>query len=102
MNTLRTRYENGEEVVTVNGHTGVLVNKREIENFRGPVPLSEYPINEDPNPIVVPKKCQTPHHATQEITVRYLEPPPLPPPGEIIIQQEVSLASFFYNPIIAY
>lgn len=88
-NVLKIFYENGQELVSVNGVTGVLANKSEIESFRGPIPLSEYPINDDPNPIVVPKKCATPHHATQEITIRYLEPPPLPPPGDIIIQQEL-------------
>lgn len=86
---LKTVYENGEELVSVNGYKGVLVNKTEIENFRGPVPLSEYPINYDPNPIVLPKKCSSDHQVVQEVTVRYLEPPPLPAPGEIVIQQEV-------------
>lgn len=100
MNNLRTRFENGEEVVTVNGHTGVLINKREIENFRGPIPLSEYPINDDPNPLIVHKKCETPHHSTQEITVRYLEPPALPPPGEIIIQQEAPVVPPPAPPIV--
>ena len=89
-NNQRRWFENGEEMASVNGHTGVLVNKNEIDSFRGPIPIDEYPINDDPNPDIIRKKCETPHHNTQEITVRYLEPPPLPPPGEIIIRQEVS------------
>lgn len=43
------------ETVTVLGETGLLVNRREITSFNGPVPLGEYPINEDTNPEIVRK-----------------------------------------------
>lgn len=78
-----------DELVTINGVTGVIVNKDEINNWRGPIPLSEYPINVDPNPIIVHKKLDTQFLNTrpQNVYIRYLRPP-TPPPSDIIIQQE--------------
>lgn len=83
-----------EELVSINGYKGVLVNRNEINSFRGPIPLSEYPINEDPNPMIIRKTISQPYNATQEIAIRYLEPPPIPPPGDLIIQQEVATIHF--------
>jgi hypothetical protein len=88
---IKAHFESREEVVTVNGITGILVNKAEIDNWRGPIPLSEYPINDDPNPEIIRRTLDaSSYNSTQEITIRYLEPPTPPPPGEIIIQQEVN------------
>jgi hypothetical protein len=44
-------------------------------------------LNRDPNPVVVRKK-QAPVQYTQNIAVRFLKPPPLPPQGRVIIKQE--------------
>lgn len=89
---VRTKLENSNigEIVTVHGITGELVNKAEIENWRGSVALSEYPINDDPNPEIIRRKLDVPVvNTTQEVIIKYLEAPTQPPPGEIIIQQEV-------------
>ena len=45
------------ERVTVCGETGVLVNVSEIKSFTGPVPLTDYPINQDTSPEVVRKQA---------------------------------------------
>ena len=34
----------------------VWANKSEISNWIGPIPISEYPINVDPNPIIIKKE----------------------------------------------
>lgn len=83
-------YDGDHEIVNVNGVRGILVNKREIDNYRGEIPLSQYKINTDPNPLIIPKTLDEPIKAKQQVTIRYLEPLPQPPPGPIIIQREVS------------
>lgn len=45
------------EKVTVCGETGVLVNVNEIKSFTGPLPLTDYPINQDTSPEVVRKQA---------------------------------------------
>lgn len=89
---IRSEYDGDHEVINVRGVRGLLMNKREIDNFRGPIPLSDYPIYDDPNPRVLRKPLDDVYKAKQNITVRFLEPPVQPPPGDIIIQQEVSEA----------
>lgn len=76
------------ETVTVQGETGVLVNRQDIVNWSGPLPISEYPINEDPNPEVIRKSTAQQLNYIQEIAVRYLKPPSPPPPGDIIIRHD--------------
>ena len=85
----------GEKLVKILGYEGVLVNRDEIESFHGPIPLDQYPINEDPNPLIIQKSCDKEHHVNQEVSVRYLELPPLPPPGDIVIQHEVDFCQIF-------
>lgn len=87
-------FDGKDEIVSVRGLRGVLINKREIENFSGPIPLNEYAINDDPNPRVIRKTLDEPVKGKQQVTIRYLEPPPPPPSGEIIIQQEVRSKTF--------
>lgn len=79
---------NEEEIVTVLGQQGIWINKQEVNNWRGDVPISDYPINEDPNPEIVQKRVQETIEYVQELAVRYLKPPTPPVPGEIIITQE--------------
>ena len=33
-----------------NGESGMLLNKEDFINWHGEIPISEYPLNEDPNP----------------------------------------------------
>ena len=74
------------EQINVNGEIGIWVNKAETEAFTGPVSINQYPINKDPVPQVIHKKpkCVECH---RDVTIKYLEPPPIPSPGPIIINQ---------------
>jgi hypothetical protein len=78
---------NETEEITVNGERGILLNKNEIANWRG-IPLSQYAINDDPNPEIIRKQTDQKLTYHQEVAIRYLRPPTPPAPGEIIIQQE--------------
>lgn len=82
---------NETEEITVNGEKGIWANKAEITNWRGIVPLSQYVINDDPNPEIVRKRSDQKLLYQQEVAIRYLKPPTPPPPGEILIQQEVNV-----------
>jgi hypothetical protein len=75
------------EEITVNGHSGILVNKCELDNWNGPLPLSHYPINQDDQPELITKRSS--HHIEyiKELAIRYLKPPTPQEPGEIIIKQ---------------
>lgn len=79
------------EEITVNGEKGIWANKSEITNWRGVLPLSQYAINDDPNPEIVRKRSDQKILYQQEVAIRYLKPPTPPPPGEILIQQEVNI-----------
>jgi hypothetical protein len=74
--------------ICANGYKGIWANKDEIANWVGPVPLSEYPINQDPNPILIKKKSNKQFELQKKVLVRYLEPPRPRTPGEIIVKQE--------------
>ena len=52
------------------------------------MPLSNYKLNEDPQPEVVYKTSGQPVEYNQEIQVRYLRPPTPQAPGDLIIKQE--------------
>lgn len=78
------------EEISVLGHRGVWANKNEVINWRGPIPISQYKINEDPNPEIIHKTSAQPVEYTQDIQVRYLRPPTPPVPGELVIRQESS------------
>lgn len=44
--------------IEINGIKGHWINKDESDNWNGDIPLSEYPINVDNNPIVIYKKFE--------------------------------------------
>jgi hypothetical protein len=73
--------------VTVNGHSGILVNKCELDNWNGPLPLNKYPINQDDQPEVITKRSSQQIEYIKELAIRYLKPPTPVQPGEIIIKQ---------------
>ena len=83
---------NETDVVTVNGENGLWLNKSEVANWRGLIPLSQYVINQDANPQVVTKASNRVLEYVQELAIRYLRPPTPPAPGEIIINQEANVA----------
>lgn len=82
------------DVITVNGMTGVWVNKEECLNWRGPIPLEQYRINNDPNPTIIRKKRTMDVEATQRISVRFLKPPQLPIPGDLVIKEDNKVQQF--------
>ena len=47
---------NDFDEITVLGQTGIWANKEEVQNWRGPVPISQYCLNEDPCPEIITKK----------------------------------------------
>ena len=78
------------EEITVLGQRGVWVNKSEVINWRGVVPIEQYLINEDSNPEIITKHSTHNVEYIQELAIRYLRPPTPPPPGDIIITQEAN------------
>jgi hypothetical protein len=77
---------NGEQIV-LNNQRVTLLNKEENTNFRGPIPLEQYQINSDPNPVVIRKKPADKLRYRQNVTIRYLKPP-TPKPSELVIVEE--------------
>ncbi|CAF0727888.1 unnamed protein product [Brachionus calyciflorus] len=75
------------ENITVHNEQGLLINKEEIDNWSGPIPLNDYPVNEDTSPIFIRKLNSELVDLNQDISVRYLKPP-TPEPQEIIIREE--------------
>jgi hypothetical protein len=77
---------NETEEIVANGDTYVWANKSEISNWVGPIPIEDYPINDDPNPMIITKnaKCV---QTKRDVIVKYLEPPIIPIPGKIIVNQ---------------
>lgn len=90
---------NDAEPTIVNGQRGFLLNKAEISNWTGPVPLSQYRIQEDHNPEVIRRQQDQPIEYNQDISVRYLRPP-TPVTGEIVIRQEQETVAVPAPPLI--
>ncbi len=76
------------ETITVLNETGQWVNKADEANWTGPVALKDYPINQDSNPEIIYKKSTQELTYVQEISIRYLKPPPTRPHGDIVIKEE--------------
>jgi hypothetical protein len=77
------------EQITAGQFTGTLLNRQEIQQFRGPIPLEQYRINDDQNPEVVRKRIEKVRYQ-QEVAVRYLNPPQPQKPGDLIIREKQS------------
>jgi len=76
------------EEISVLGNRGIWTNREEVAEWSGELPITEYKINEDPDPTIIRKKYQNELVYEQELAVRYLRPPQPPAPGEIIIQHQ--------------
>ncbi len=83
-----TKSSHETETITVLNETGQWVNKADEVNWSGPVALKDYPINEDSSPEIVHKKSTQELTYIQEISIRYLKPPPTRPHGDIVIKEE--------------
>jgi len=88
------------EQITVNGNHGIWLNKSESDDWKGSIPISEYPINIDNNPEIIKKETNVKIEYIQELAVRYLRPPSLPSPGDIIIREEEQIAVAPAPPLI--
>ena len=77
--------EETEEIIA-NGDKYVWANKSEISNWVGPISIDQYPINDDPNPMIITKNAKC-IQTRRDIIVKYLEPPGIPIPGKIIVNQ---------------
>ena len=60
------------EEININGQRGIWANKSESANWKGPVPLGNYAINEDANPEIITKKSKQHLIYQQEVAIRYL------------------------------
>ena len=87
INSLKPIPANETEEATALGYRGVLLNKKEIENWNGP-PLNQYKFSEE-EPVTIFKPNSTTHEYIQNVIVRYLKPPTPPPPGDLVIRSEV-------------
>jgi hypothetical protein len=76
-----------EEIIFLN-KPSIWLNKKECNEWQGPISLNSYKLNEDPNPDIIIKKLIQPVEYTQDIQIKYLQPPTPPPDGDLIIQQE--------------
>jgi hypothetical protein len=61
---------NETEEIVVNGERGIWTNKAENLNWKGAVPLSQYTINDDPNPEIIRKKTSQQLVYQQEVAIR--------------------------------
>lgn len=87
--------------VRINGQdiTGVWVNRDECLNWRGPIPIERYAINTD-SATIIRKKATHTYEATQNVSVKYLKPPPLQNAGDLIIRHEADVQLPAAPPII--
>ena len=79
----------GRETINTGPYRGVYLNKHEVDAWRGPIPIDQYRLNDDPNPEVIRKRLDKVRY-TQEMGVRYLNPPPPPKHGDLIIRERQS------------
>jgi len=77
---------NAREQVQAGQFQGLYLNKSEVDAFRGDIPIEQYQINEDPNPEVIKKRLDKLRY-TQEVATRWLNPPPAPKPGNLIVRE---------------
>jgi hypothetical protein len=82
-------FNNETEEVQAGRFRGKLLNRDELQQFRGPIPLEQYKINDDQNPEVIRKRLDKLRY-TQEVAVRYLNPPAPQKPGDLIIREKQS------------
>ncbi|CAF0786892.1 unnamed protein product [Brachionus calyciflorus] len=75
-----------DEIEALNVH-GIWANKEENLNWKGPIPLEKYELHDDPNPELLIKKPTEILRYKQEVKIKYLHPPPVEKPGDIIIKQ---------------
>jgi hypothetical protein len=68
------------ETINLGPYSGLYLNKHEADQWRGPVPIESYPINEDQHPEVIHKRIDKVHYE-QVCATRWLNPGPAPRSG---------------------
>jgi hypothetical protein len=91
---------NETEEITVNGQRGIWLNRAEVINWRGSLPISDYPINQDEHPEMITKRASHNVEYVQELAIRYLRPPTPEQPGDIIITQEANIHTAPAPPLV--
>lgn len=89
----------GTKEITINGESGIWVNEKESDSFRGEMSLDKYKIHEDKHPKVIVKRNNERVEYTQEIGVRYLQPPS-GRGAQIVVEQEGDTSVGAAPPII--
>lgn len=90
-----------DEMVTAFGNQrGYWLNKSEVNEWRGDLPISRYPINQDSKPQVISKRSNRTLQYVQELAIRYLRPPTPPPAGSVVIVQEPDLKTGPAPPVV--
>jgi hypothetical protein len=69
------------ETIAAAGFSGLYLNKHEVDEWRGPVPIENYPIYDDPDPQVIRKHIEKVHYE-QVCGTRWLNPGPAPHSGK--------------------
>ena len=64
------------------------------------LPLDQYQLNVDPNPEVIRKKPTEKVQYTQQISLKFLKPPPPEQPGDIVIKQEKDVQALPAPPLL--
>jgi len=91
---------NESNIIEIDGVRGIWLNRAEVESWRGEIPISEYPINDDTNPEVVRLRHPNCADRVQQLAIKYLKPPRPPTPGPIVIKQEPNVPTAPAPPII--
>ena len=60
------------EEIELNSIKGLWLNKSEVKNWSGIIPLSEYIINQDDDPLIIKKQPYKDLKYMREIVIRYL------------------------------
>lgn len=94
------KVENEMPVIEVNGVKGYWINRDEVQNWRGKLPIDEYEINYDRNPKIIKKKMKEKIDQNLFIGINYLRPPTPPKPGDIIIREDPPRQAPPLSPIV--
>lgn len=91
---------NETEEATALGYRGILLNRAQLSNWNGSVPINQYKLNNDSNPEVITKVSAQPVEYDQDIQVRYLRPPTPQPHGDLIIKEQPTTVHPVAPPLI--
>ncbi|RNA33559.1 hypothetical protein BpHYR1_025257 [Brachionus plicatilis] len=84
---------NNTDHISFENQKFLLLNKSEIENWRGNVGLGQLPLNKDSHPLVINKKPTNTLDYVQQLTIRYLRPPTPKSPSPIVIKQNPDICA---------